>query len=224
MPVIGSNGRARKLAEIDDRQMRVAAYYFQGLSQWDIAKKCNVSQPLICKDLGELRKRWRDRADIDFSAYQEQELAKIDFMESQAWEQWQRSKEDIQTVLGERNEEPRFDDNGVKTTIVKVKTGHRKVGKTADVEYMRVIQWCIDKRMQLLAFEPPKKIALTDPTGTEEYSGGGQSTGGPLAALFALAAGALDELASGHRDEAPPASEGQPALMDSADGAADAGV
>lgn len=198
--------------EIAERRALVSRLYLQGWTQLAIADEVDVDQSTVSRDLDALRQEWRQNAAIDFGEIQARTLASIDLMEAEAWKGWESSRRDreIKTAENSTGRDP------------KTKTGMRREGQSGDEGYLRTIQWCLEKRMQILGFELPKKIALTNPDGTKEY--GTEPGSRPLAALLAGARGALERLGQAAGDRADAASGDQPAVLDAAVGPADAGL
>jgi predicted transcriptional regulator len=136
-----------------ERRMIVAEAYLCGITQMQIAEKLGVTQATISNDLKALRKAWQKSALVDIDQMKEQELAKIDRLESEYWQAWEASK-------------------GVK----RIKTGEKRAGqegrasvreedRTGDPRYLRGVMDCIDKRCKILGIEAPIRRELSGPKG-----------------------------------------------------------
>lgn len=202
-----------KQTELEERRAKVAKMYLEGLAQWSIAEVVGVDQSQVSRDLAHLRGEWRESAAINFAEFQARELARIDHMEAEAWTAWNESRKQREISTAEKTDSP----DGART-----KTGMRREGQTGDEGYLKVVQWCIDKRIQVLGFELPKKIALTNPDGTKEY--GTESGSRPLAAVLAGARSALERLGQKPSDGSDGHRGAEPAVLDAADGPADVGI
>ena len=53
----------------------------------------------------------------------------------------------------------------------KVKEVKRREGQSGNPSFLAGVQWCINKRCEILGLDAPKKIAPTDPSGQNEFSG-----------------------------------------------------
>lgn len=125
-----------------------ARLYLQGWSQVRIAEKVGVSQPQISLDLKEIRKRWLESSIRDFDQVKAEELAKIDKLESTAWEAWERS-------VGDR-------------TVTTYKTGvngkgevdeltERKEKLNGDPRYLTIVENCILRRCKIFGIDAEVK-------------------------------------------------------------------
>lgn len=148
MPRRKRNERERDLADI-------ARLYLRGMGQYAIRDAVNegkpytITQSTVSKDLKELRKRWLDSSLRDFDNARAQELVKVDKLEAEYWQAWERSmKEKTQTTTGR--------ETGDKKT--KDKASVRKEGRDGNPQFLQGVQWCIDKRCELLGLNQKQMI------------------------------------------------------------------
>jgi hypothetical protein len=137
-----------------DRRQKVAALYLQGKTQWDIARLVNVSQGTVSNDLAAIREDWLASALRDFDSKKAEELAKLDRLEAEAWEAWQRSKEDAETVR-KKSEQVRTSEGRGKnqrSTLVPVKVVMEltKKGQAGDPRFLEQVRWCVETRLKLM--------------------------------------------------------------------------
>jgi len=131
----------------DQREQRladVARLYCQGMPQWKIGKELGVTQQQICYDLKIVRQRWLESSLRDFDEARAQELAKIDRVEAEFWDAWERSKRPRQSKEG-----------------MPVNTE----GRDGDPRFMDGYLKCVHMRCELLGLNAAKKIALMDGDG-----------------------------------------------------------
>lgn len=83
--------KALQRVERAQRRVKVAALYVKGYSQSRIAEELQVSSQTVNKDLNALLIEWKALALRDFEERKAEELAKLNHLESIAWEAWQRS-------------------------------------------------------------------------------------------------------------------------------------
>ncbi|MDO6466793.1 hypothetical protein [Neptunomonas phycophila] len=152
----------RQKEDIENRRSEVARQYLQGTYQCDIAVAVGVSVPTIERDLRVIRDRWIKSAIRDFDQIRAEQLAKLDLIESQLWEQWQRSCETIIKTRKEKREATKFP--GTNNTI-------EKIEQSGDPRYMMGILNIIERRCKLMGLDAPTKVAPTDPSGTKPYDG-----------------------------------------------------
>ena len=149
--------RERDLAQISQR-------YLRGEPQTRIAETLDVSQQTVSNDLKELQRRWQASALVDLNAAKAQELAKIDNLEREYWEAWERSCEDAGTVVKKAKE------GGAKEATQTIK------GQAGDPRFLTGVQWCIERRCKLLGLDAPiavdaaLNIANTTPLTDEEQA------------------------------------------------------
>ncbi|MDO6747189.1 hypothetical protein [Gilvimarinus sp. 1_MG-2023] len=143
----------------------IADMYLRGWQQVRIAEHLTqksedgiqYSLDMVRRDLREVRAQWRKSALIDFDAAKQEQLAKLDMMECQVWDQWLRSCEDYKKHTTGK---------GAQGPIDKTETG----GQTGDPRYMNVLLSIIERRCKLLGLDAPTKVAPTDPDGKEPYN------------------------------------------------------
>jgi hypothetical protein len=77
---------------VHDR-LEISRLYLRGLTQAEIAARTGVSQPQISYDLRLVRQDWRDSALKEWGERLAEETARLDLVEREHWEAWERSKE-----------------------------------------------------------------------------------------------------------------------------------
>lgn len=155
----------RTPSQIARDRATIAELYLRGWQQVRIAEhlteqsdgNIQYSLDMVRRDLREVRAQWRKSALVNFDAAKQEQLAKLDMMEAQTWEQWLRSCDDY---------EKHTKGIGAQGPINKVETG----GQTGDPRYMNVLLSIIERRCKLLGLDAPTKVAPTDPTGDKPYS------------------------------------------------------
>jgi len=151
---VGRN--ARETTSIERRREAVADLYIQGWTQSQIAKQLAVSQSNVCKDIKAIQNRWRESSIRDFDVLRERELKKLDRLEVEAWNAWQRSQKPAQEATIST-------DGSTQKTVKKV------AEQTGDPRFLDQISKCIASRRALLGLDAPTKIAPTSPDGEEAY-------------------------------------------------------
>lgn len=142
----------RAQIEIAHRHARVAELYLQGRKQHEIAQDLDVGESTVTKDLEAIQKAWLEACVRDITQQKMQEVAKIDHLERTYWAEWERSK------LPAR-----------KSRTQKVTQGASPEKATAQVEtqercgkrdYLRGVEWCIERRIKLLGLDAPQQVDL----------------------------------------------------------------
>lgn len=136
----------------------ISKQYLHGVTQAQIAENFNVSQQQISRDLKELRNRWLKSSLANLDALKAQELAKVDALEKEYWDAWNRS-------IGERKRKSteRATANGEDKNKASIIT-EEMIG---DPRYLEGVQKCIERRCKLLGLDSPDRRALTDSQGND---------------------------------------------------------
>ena len=163
MPGDGKHKRTKTQRELD--LTLIAELYLKGWYQKKIAdhlgeiRPYTLTQQQISGDLKTIRRRWLESSIRDFDELKAQELAKIDHLEVTYWDEWDRSREDR-----ERHETSKTTGQIARDSAKTVRT----IG-LGDPRYLAGIQWCINKRCDILGLNAPQKLAPTDPSGHKPY-------------------------------------------------------
>jgi hypothetical protein len=152
-------GRPRDPAQLARDRRRVADLYLKGWIQADIAEEVGLNQGTVSRDLKALHKEWLASALVDIDEAKSRELAKIDKLEREYWQAWERSQEDAETVTKKATET-----GGVERKEGAIVTK----GQAGDPRFLAGVQWCIERRCKILGIDAPEK---------KEHSGPG---GGPI--------------------------------------------
>ena len=145
-------GRRRSKAELIRDRRVLADLYLQGWTQTAIAAEIGMSQQTVSRDLKALHKQWVEAALMDLNEAKARELAKIDRLEREYWDAWERSCQDSETerVKQRKTEDGKEVREGVKVTK----------GQAGDASFLRGIQWCIERRCKILGIDAPDKHDL----------------------------------------------------------------
>jgi BMFP domain-containing protein YqiC len=91
----------KRLAVLERRRL-VAERYLRGQLQHQIAQAFEVTQQQISLDLAAIRREWRKQFAGAYDAIKNRELAKLDMMEREYLDAWERSKKEHQTTRTKR--------------------------------------------------------------------------------------------------------------------------
>jgi len=130
---------------IEQRRTEVARLYLRGRSQQQIADEIGVVRKTVWSDIQEIRKEWQEERLSDAEALINRELAKLDHLEAEAFDAWERSKQDA--------ERETVTDDPEKGRITK----HVTIGQTGDPQYLALILRCCERRCKLLGLDAPEK-------------------------------------------------------------------
>ena len=151
---------AEELA-IESRRCQVADLFLRGVKrQTELGQRIGVNRSTISRDLRVLNDRWKESGVRDLDAAKGQELDRLDQLEREAWQAWEKSKGAHETTTTEQTSTGAGE---------RVKAAIRKDEQCGDPRYLAVLQWCIEQRCKLLGLNAPHKIAPTTPDGREPY-------------------------------------------------------
>lgn len=148
------SGPKRTPDQIKSDRAEVASRYLKGDRQVDIAGDLGITQQQISYDLKQIRKAWLESALVDFDQMKALQLARIDNLELEFWEAWERSKESFRkTVTEGRGTADQFREKRPEQAK-QVVTIEDRIG---DPRYLAGIQWCIAERNKIFGFYAPLK-------------------------------------------------------------------
>ena len=147
----------------------VAELYKRGWSIAKIAKEVKIrlnlpscSTRTIWRDIKDLLTEWRSQRFEDINDAVTLELARIDDIISELWEQWEKSKEDY---IRERKSKIGVP-NGSEIKTERLMNDTTNVIGLGNVAYMAEIRQQLVERRKLLGLYAPEKSELTGKNGT----------------------------------------------------------
>jgi transposase len=144
------SGQRRNASEVERDRRLIATYYLQGHTQAEIAEEVKLSQATVSRDLKAIQEQWRQASILEINEAKARELAKIDLLEREYWVAWERSLDDLQSktikARGTKEEGKPYE-----------QTIHTS-DSNGDPRYLAGIQWCIERRCQILGIDAPRKF------------------------------------------------------------------
>jgi predicted transcriptional regulator len=148
-------GHKRSQSQISKDTRLISSLYLRGYTQHEISERINLSQPVISRTLKSLQEQWRNSDLIDINEAKQKELAKIDHLELEYYEAWERSCQNTESNTSKV----------VKTAGGKGKPGTDRQEATQSVKthlgdprYLQGVERCIDKRCKILGLDAPIKL------------------------------------------------------------------
>lgn len=121
-----------------------------------------VSYEMVRFDIQMLIQRWQESYLLDFSAAKAKELARIDQLEAAYWEGWERSKNDKEVTETEKTQDSSTSRKNVTVpTYTRTKAKKKTETTPGQSQFLNGIQWCIDKRCQILGLDAPKQFEVS---------------------------------------------------------------
>jgi len=140
--------KTRQRTTIDDRRRRISELYLQGKSQSEIGLEVGLAQPNVSHELKKIREQWRASTVRNYDEAKNIELARIDQIENEAWEAWNRGigKHIVTTKKDSRED-----------SELTTRTEHLN----GDPRYLDVIAGCVKKRCEILGLNAPTKTEIS---------------------------------------------------------------
>jgi hypothetical protein len=145
----------------------IARMYVRGKSQQEMRLSLNsmypdrpLSSKVINTDLQSIRQAWLNSTLVDFNAAKSKELARLDEVERESWEAWERSKDKHVRI------EYEVTDDQVPFSMDKIadiqrKKKHKIIEATVgDIRYLEMIERAIKMRCDIFGLFEAKKIQI----------------------------------------------------------------
>jgi hypothetical protein len=149
--------KARTEDEILRHQTRIADLYLAGRSQQQIGEELGLSQQTVSRELATIRWWWGASAARDVAAAQALELDRLDRLEPEAWDAWERSKGSLVTTeSGTENAAAGTGAGGRSAArrVTRAWTRTRKADRDGDPRYLAEVARCIRLRCKILVLYP----------------------------------------------------------------------
>ena len=157
--------RPRSKAQRERDRVLVADLYKKGYEQNDIAKVVGICQATVSNDIKALIEDWRKSSLIDINDAQQVELMRINKLEVEYWEAWEESKKEFKSSsVKKKGAIPVQNKDGENITVSPIETTLRNENRCGDPRYLQGIQWCINKRCEILGLDTVKVY----PVGSDE--------------------------------------------------------
>ena len=134
----------------------IGTQYLKGAGAYDIHRYClgvghSLSVKSVYNYINALKKEWFENRMTAVDEWVSKELAKIDNLEREAWEAWENSKKEKQKSFNKTiyDGEPK---DGKKPKIKTNEASKTIEASDGNAEFLKVVQWCIDKRLEIIGF------------------------------------------------------------------------
>lgn len=140
-----------KPLEMAERRVKVAAMYLCGKSFREIGRALQVHWTTIAEDLKAIHAEWKESRLADYDQKMDRELAKIDRLEAVAWEAWERSCKDAETLHTSNTSGRTAKDGAILPDLAR--TNHTIKGQSGNPSFLERVAWCIERRCKLLRLD-----------------------------------------------------------------------
>ena len=158
---MAKTGPKRTDAQRERDMAEIARRYLRGETQAQIARAVGITQQQVSYDLKRIRQKWKEETVFDFEEAIIEQLKRIDALESEYWQQYERSKlgrtKEIVAITGKRRPGDKKDEAPQPDRVTKTNITEDTPG---DPRYLAGVQWCIQERSKLLGLYAPQEINL----------------------------------------------------------------
>lgn len=151
--------QSRSASQIERDNLLVSNFYLQGLNQGDIATKVGIDQTTVSRTLKTLQAKWAEKSVMNIDARKRVELERIDLVEREAWQAWERSKGDKTEQLTRSKALPSVKDPSKLEVQPVTDIQQRKWVTEGNPKYLNVIMECVERRCKILGIDAPIKIS-----------------------------------------------------------------
>ena len=140
------------------------------------ADALGISRSQVQYDLADIRKQWRESRLASRDDMVAQELQKLKRLEQEHWDAWDRSRGKKKRSTQEERRVALVTGDPLKKGephVVESKSQLVTEERNGDPRHLDAIRAIVADRRKLLGLDPPTKIAPTDPSGENPYSGMG---------------------------------------------------
>ncbi|MBD1842482.1 helix-turn-helix domain-containing protein [Cyanobacteria bacterium FACHB-63] len=144
-------GRPRKKVQRDRDRASIAELRLKGWSQQRIAEYLEVDQSTVSRDLVALERQWKESSLRDFDAERGMQLEKLDLLEREYWDAWERSQASKESTISEQLRNAAVNDDGSPIASGgRVRQMTRTEQKIGDPQFLSGVLKCIGERSKLL--------------------------------------------------------------------------
>lgn len=159
----GASRRWRSHSQLLADRAKVANLYLRGEAIHSIAATMNLTPKAVVSDLRVIRAEWRDSAMFDFGLARQQELARIDMIEAEAWRAWDNSKSPLEmTNTRQRRRDLSFQNTGQGDSRMPIdsisEAYKRSTMRDPNPAFLERIAWCVEMRCKILGLLAPQEL------------------------------------------------------------------
>lgn len=124
--------------------VRIAELYLAGRKQSEISAETGLHQSNVSRYLKKLQARWQLQAAEAIDTKKARELARIDQVEREYWEAWERSKQDAVTETVEN--------------AGTIHVTHVRKGQAGEARFLAGVMSCIEMRLKIIGGFAPVEV------------------------------------------------------------------
>lgn len=151
----------RTKGEMEEDKRYLALWYVQGYSQREMCQMISqvrgreYGSGVISGTLKKIREAWIEEYMPPYAEMQAKELARLDKMERELWDAWERSKRDAEAETVEESHE-----SGKDGVYDRNKTVRDRAGRDGDPKFIEQILKVVDKRAKIVGLYQASKVEV----------------------------------------------------------------
>lgn len=163
--------RQGKNLAVLQRRVEISKMYLQGFTQTEIGVRLKVGRETVASEIHKIRSEWLSEIVKDYDEIKAKELAKIDHLETVAWEAWERSLKPIETRTKKiqsalmPTEEYKTDPETGEITVIRsremtaIKEHFEELKREQDGNpaFLDRVSWCIEMRLKIFGILKEEK-------------------------------------------------------------------
>lgn len=166
--------REAEALALEARNTSLIRDLLNGSSHKQLAEAYGISPSTVRDVIRNTRELWKDWRVKDFDTQLLNELERINWIEDQAREAWEKSKEPLitqtrrtdGTYMKDSEGDYVLDENGKRRLNV-LYDEIKKQDRHPDPRYLDKISWCVEQRLRIIGAYAPEKHAATTPDGKQ---------------------------------------------------------
>lgn len=150
--------------QVLSRRSKVAELVLRGVTnQFEICARLGMEpkqQPTVSRDIKAIEEDWRRIAAQQISEARGRELERLDRVEREYWDAWERSKVERQSTRNRRRRKPtqKLDAEGRPLTETEDEDETKKEPRDGDARFLDGVLACVKKRCEILGIDAPKRL------------------------------------------------------------------
>lgn len=154
-----------KAVRVEKELEVVADLYATGWRQSDIAEHLGMTVEKVSKSIAKVRQKWLENQTMDFAVRQAVELEKLDRLEGELWEAWEKSKKGLKKKIS--SDLLRTTPRGDQTEKI---SATEELDQPGEVKYLELIAKIVAQRCKILGLDAPTVIQHTGEIALNSYN------------------------------------------------------
>jgi transposase len=151
--------QSRTPSQMERDNLLISSMYLKGISQSEIAEKTGIDQATVSRTLKALQSEWQTRAILNVDERKRMELERIDLVEREAWQAWEKSKGKKSEQFTRSKGRPSKLDPTKMEMQPQIDVQNKQWEADGDAKYLTIVMQCVERRCKILGIDAPIKTA-----------------------------------------------------------------